>query len=208
MYRRCLKRIFDVCIAFVFLLLSFPLLLLLCLMVRIFLGSPIVFKQKRPGLNEKLFILYKFKTMRDIRDRNGSMLEDKSRLTKFGKILRSLSLDELPELINVLKGDMSLVGPRPLLSEYLPYYTDKQRLRHTVRPGITGWAQVNGRNHLTWEKKFEHDVWYVKNYSLLCDIKIIFLTFIKIFKREGINAVGQATMSRFDLECKKNHIFK
>lgn len=171
-------------------------------MVRIFLGSPILFKQQRPGLNEKLFTLYKFKTMRDIRDKNGNLLEDKDRLTKFGKILRSLSLDELPELINVLIGDMSLVGPRPLLMEYLPYYTEEQKLRHMVRPGITGWAQVNGRNHLTWKKKFECDIWYVKNYSFLIDVKIILITVVKIFKREGINAVGETTMSRFDLKCK------
>ena len=141
--------------------------------------------------------------MRDVRDNEGRLLSDEQRMTKFGTLLRSLSLDELPEFINVIKGEMSLVGPRPLLVEYLPHYTVQQAIRHTVRPGITGWAQINGRNALSWEKKFELDVWYVKNKSFLLDLKIILMTVIKIFKREGISAVGQATMTRFDLESTK-----
>jgi lipopolysaccharide/colanic/teichoic acid biosynthesis glycosyltransferase len=140
--------------------------------------------------------------MLNVLDKNGNLLGDESRLTKFGKILRSSSIDELPELWNVLKGEMSLVGPRPLLMEYLPFYSNEQRLRHRVRPGITGWAQVNGRNTLSWQKKFELDVWYVKHCSFMLDLRILFLTFIKIIKREGINAIGQATMSRFDTESK------
>ncbi len=203
MYRNGIKRIFDILAASVLLILSLPLLLLLCLLIRLFLGSPVIFRQSRPGLNEKPFCLYKFRTMRIARDKNGNLLDDEQRLTTFGKWLRSLSVDELPELVNVLKGDMSLVGPRPLLVEYLPYYTEEQRWRHTVRPGITGWAQINGRNALSWEKKFELDVWYVRHVSLILDIKILFLTLLKIIKREGINAAGYTTMSRFDLESQK-----
>jgi sugar transferase EpsL len=203
MYREWMKRVFDVIGAIVLLFLSLPLLLITSILIRIFLGTPIIFKQLRPGLNEKPFYLYKFRTMRDIKDKDGNFLPDVARLTPFGKCLRSLSIDELPEIINILKGEMSFVGPRPLLMEYLPFYSKEQRLRHSVLPGMTGWAQVNGRNTLSWEKKFELDVWYVKHKSFMLDIKIIFLTFVKIFKREGIHAVGQATMTRFDLESKK-----
>lgn len=205
MYYEWSKRIFDFIVASITLFFIFPLMILLCLLIRIFLGSPIFFRQLRPGMHEKPFYLYKFRTMRDTRDKQGNLLSDKERLTKFGKLLRSLSLDELPELINVLKGEMSLVGPRPLLMEYLPYYSKQQQLRHTVKPGLTGWAQINGRNAVSWEKKFELDVWYVTHRSFMLDLKIIFMTFIKIIKREGIHAVGQATMTRFDLEVKNNH---
>ncbi len=177
-----------------------PFLLLLCVLVYLFLGSPIIFKQQRPGLHEKPFFLYKFRTMLDAKDSNGNLLSDAERLTRFGRLLRMLSLDELPELINILKGEMSLVGPRPLLMEYLPYYSCRERLRHSVRPGITGWAQINGRNTLTWKKKFELDVWYVEHLSFRLDMEIIFKTIIKTINREGITAVGHATMTRFDKE--------
>jgi sugar transferase EpsL len=203
MYREWMKRVFDIFGAIVLLFLFLPLFLLIGILIRIFLGTPIIFKQLRPGLNEKPFYIYKFRTMRDTKDQSGNMLSDAERLTTFGKCLRSLSIDELPEIMNILKGDMSFVGPRPLLMEYLPFYSEEQRLRHSVVPGITGWAQVNGRNMLSWEKKFELDVWYVKHQSFFLDIKIIFLTIAKICKREGINAIGHATMSRFDLESKK-----
>lgn len=197
------KRIFDFIAASIILILLSPIILLLSFLVRFFIGSPIIFRQLRPGLNEKPFYLYKFRTMLDTKDKQGCLLSDDKRLTKFGTLLRSLSLDELPEFINVLRGEMSLVGPRPLLIEYLPFYTPQQRLRHNVRPGITGWAQINGRNTLNWEEKFEFDVWYIKHSSFALDIKIILLTLIKIIKREGINAKGHATMTRFDLESKE-----
>jgi sugar transferase EpsL len=203
MYRKRSKRFFDFILAFLLLILLLPILLLLILLVRIFLGSPIFFTQQRPGLNEKPFALYKFRTMLDIRDQQGNLLSDHERLTKFGKLLRHLSLDELPELINVLKGEMSLVGPRPLLMAYLPYYSQIERLRHTVRPGITGWAQINGRNTLSWKDKFELDVWYVNHCSLRLDMTVIFFTVIKIIKREGISAENHVTMTRFDEEAKK-----
>jgi sugar transferase EpsL len=203
MYCNWGKRVFDIILASVFLFLLFPLLVITAICVRIFLGSPILFIQLRPGLHEKPFYLYKFRTMRDKRDETNVLLSDEMRLTPFGKFLRSASLDELPELINIIKGEMSFIGPRPLLMDYLGHYSSEQRLRHTVRPGITGWAQVNGRNTLTWKKKFELDVWYVKHYSFLLDLKIIGMTIIKIVKREGINAEGQATMTRFDLEPKE-----
>lgn len=203
MYCKWGKRNFDIIVASLALVLLFPLLLFLSVLVRLFLGSPVFFKQIRPGLNEEPFQLYKFRTMLDARNEKGELLSDDKRLTTFGRFLRSLSLDELPELINVIKGDMSLVGPRPLLMEYLPFYTDRQRLRHHAKPGLTGWAQINGRNALTWEKKFELDVWYVEHRSLWLDLKILFLTVAKIIQREGISAEGYATMSRFDLEVQK-----
>lgn len=202
MYCKWSKRIFDIIIASIFLLVLSPILLFTSLLVYFFLGSPILFKQTRPGLNARPFQLYKFRTMLDLRDKQSNLLSDGQRLTKFGRLLRSLSLDELPELINVIKGDMSLVGPRPLLMEYLPFYTDQQRLRHRVKPGITGWAQINGRNTVSWEKKFELDVWYVEHCTFMLDLKIMLLTIIKILKREGISAKGEATMTRFDLENK------
>jgi lipopolysaccharide/colanic/teichoic acid biosynthesis glycosyltransferase len=178
-----------------------PLWILVLLLVAIInwlvLGRPVLFRQQRPGLGGKPFTIYKFRTMTDERDDQGKLLPDADRLTAFGRFLRSTSLDELPELFNVLKGDMSLVGPRPLLMEYLPRYTTEQMRRHEVRPGITGWAQVNGRNALTWEEKFQMDVWYVEHCSFWLDLKILWLTFIALVKREGITAQEHATMPKF-----------
>ncbi len=167
-------------------------------MVYFAFGRPIFFRQVRPGLNGKPFIMYKFRTMTNERDGDGNLLPDDRRLTSFGRFLRSTSLDELPELINVLKGEMSLVGPRPLLMEYLPLYSTEQFRRHEVKPGITGWAQVNGRNAISWEDKFKFDVWYVDNQSFWLDIKILWMTLVKVFKREGISQAGQATMEKFE----------
>jgi lipopolysaccharide/colanic/teichoic acid biosynthesis glycosyltransferase len=192
------KRLFEILVAALALLLFSPLLGLLALLVRIKLGSPIFFRQQRPGLHGRPFTLIKFRTMTDKRDAQGSLLPDAERLTKFGQFLRASSLDELPELWNVLKGEMSLVGPRPLLMQYLPLYTPEQMRRHGVRPGITGWAQVNGRNALTWEEKFALDVWYVDNHTFWLDMKIIFFTLWKIVKRDDINQPGQATMKPFE----------
>jgi sugar transferase EpsL len=191
------KRSFDILICVLALLLLSPILILAALLVRFQLGSPILFKQLRPGLHGRPFAIYKFRTMTDARDANGCLLSDAVRLTKLGRFLRATSIDELPEVFNVLKGDMSLIGPRPLLMQYLDRYTPEQARRHEVRPGITGWAQVNGRNAITWEEKFKLDVWYVDNQSLWLDIKIFFMTIWKIFKREGINQQGQATMEEF-----------
>lgn len=197
LYRRYFKRALDVVISLLTIIILSPLMLIVALLVRINLGSPVIFKQKRPGLNEKIFTLYKFRTMTDERDEKGELLPNHLRLTKFGKILRSTSLDELPELINILRGDMSLVGPRPLLIEYLPFYNEKQRQRHSVRPGLTGLAQVNGRNSISWEEKFEYDIKYVENISFLLDLKIILKTFLKVLKREGINSSQTVTMQKF-----------
>jgi sugar transferase EpsL len=191
------KRLFDLTLSALALLLLSPLLGLLAVLVRFKLGSPVLFRQQRPGLHGKPFTLIKFRTMTDQRDAQGNLLPDAERLTQFGKFLRASSLDELPELWNVLKGEMSLVGPRPLLLQYLPLYTPEQARRHEVRPGITGWAQVNGRNALSWEEKFALDVWYVDNHTLWLDLKIIFLTLLKIVKRDGINQPGMATMQAF-----------
>jgi len=196
-YHRVGKRLFDLLLAVPTLVVLSPLLTVLALLVRVNLGAPVLFRQTRPGLHGKPFILYKFRTMTDARDAQGNLLPDAERLTAFGRFLRATSLDELPELWNVLKGDMSLVGPRPLLMQYLDRYTPEQARRHEVRPGITGWAQVNGRNALTWEQKFALDVWYVDHVSFWLDIKIIALTFWKILKREGINQPGQATAEEF-----------
>lgn len=192
-----MKRLMDILGAMGGLLLLAPVIVLLSLLVRIKLGSPVLFRQTRPGRAGQAFQMAKFRTMTDARDAHGGLLPDADRLTGFGQFLRSSSLDELPELWNVLKGDMSLVGPRPLLMEYLPLYTERQARRHVVRPGITGWAQINGRNALTWEEKFELDVWYVENRTLWLDIKIIFLTVWKVVKRDDINQDGEATMTRF-----------
>lgn len=192
-----LKRVFDLVLTVPGVLVISPLLLVLALMVRLKHGSPILFCQTRPGLHGEPFKMYKFRTMTDERDAAGNLLSDARRLTRFGKFLRSTSLDELPELINVLKGEMSLVGPRPLLMEYLPLYSEEQARRHAVRPGITGWAQVNGRNAISWDDKFKLDVWYVDNQSFLLDIKILWLTFAKVFKREGISQEGEVTMTKF-----------
>lgn len=192
-----MKRIFDL----VLILLSFPLLfpvfIIVAILVKWKLGSPILYSQVRPGLNAKPFKMFKFRSMTDARDENGELLSDAERLTRFGRLLRSTSLDELPELWNVVKGDMSLVGPRPLLMEYVPLYSAEQARRHEVRPGITGWAQVNGRNSISWDERFKLDVWYVTNRSLWLDLKIIFLTLKKVVVREGISADGEATMTKF-----------
>ena len=192
-----MKRAFDLVVALIALLMLWPAILLVALLIRVKLGSPVLFKQTRPGLHGKPFNMLKFRSMLDATDKDGNPLPDEQRLTRFGRILRSTSLDELPGLINVLKGDMSLVGPRPLLMEYLPLYSDEQARRHNVRPGITGWAQVNGRNAISWEDKFKFDVWYVDNRSIGLDIKILFLTVKKVFVREGISAAGEATMAKF-----------
>ena len=192
-----MKRFIDLLFAIFVILIALPILLSLSMLVYFKLGSPIFFKQQRPGLGGQPFWLLKFRTMTDARDEGGVLLPDAQRLTAFGRFLRATSLDELPELFNVLKGDMSLVGPRPLLMQYLERYTPEQARRHEVRPGITGWAQVNGRNAITWEEKFKLDVWYVDNWSLWLDIKIIAMTIWKILKREGISHPGQATMEEF-----------
>ena len=192
-----MKRLFDFTAAALGLLLLAPLLLLLFALVRIKLGSPVLFRQTRPGLHGRPFQMVKLRTMTDARGPDGALLPDAERLTPFGRFLRSTSLDELPELWNVLRGDMSLVGPRPLLMEYLPLYTPEQARRHAVRPGITGWAQVNGRNALSWEEKFALDVWYVDHQSLALDIRILWLTARKVLAREGISAAGEATMGKF-----------
>lgn len=192
-----MKRLFDLSAALVGLILLSPLILVLILLIRLKLGSPVFFTQTRPGLHGKPFKMIKFRSMTDARDTDGNLLPDSIRLTAFGRFLRSTSLDELPELWNVLKGDMSLVGPRPLLMEYLPLYTSEQARRHESRPGITGWAQINGRNAISWEAKFKLDVWYVDNQSFWLDLKILVLTLKKVFVREGISAEGEATMSKF-----------
>jgi sugar transferase EpsL len=192
-----MKRIFDFFVALLALIALSPVLALTALLVRIKLGSPVIFHQTRPGLGARLFRLHKFRTMTDARDAKGELLPDEIRLTSFGKFLRSTSLDELPELWNVIRGEMSLVGPRPLLAKYLERYSPEQLRRHEVRPGITGWAQINGRNALTWEQKFALDVWYVDHHSLWLDIKILALTVWKIIQRDGINEPGQATAQEF-----------
>ena len=195
---RVIKRIMDIMLSLVVFILLWPILLVVGILVRINLGSPILFKQERVGHGNTKFIMYKFRTMKDAQDKNGRQLPDSERLTKFGKILRSTSLDELPEFINILKGDMSLIGPRPLLVQYLAMYNGEQIKRHNVRPGLTGWAQINGRNAISWTEKFKLDVWYVENWSLKLDIKIFFLTIYKVFKREGISEEGEVTASYFD----------
>lgn len=192
-----LKRIFDVVASGSALLVLSPVLVGVAYLVRKNLGSPVLFTQVRPGLNGKPFKMVKFRTMRDAVDAHGNALPDDQRLTPFGQFLRSASLDELPELWNVLKGDMSLVGPRPLLMEYLPLYSPEQARRHEAKPGVTGWAQINGRNAISWEDKFKLDVWYVDNQSLWLDIRILFMTVKKVVVRDGISADGEATMTRF-----------
>jgi len=196
-YEKYIKRPQDFCCAFLATIVLFPLILVIAFLVRFKLGSPIIFKQERPGLNGKVFMLYKFRTMTDERDENGVLLSDDIRLTPFGKLLRSTSLDELPELINIIKGDMSVVGPRPLLVQYLPLYNEFQARRHEVRPGFTGYAQVHGRNSISWEDKFEKDVYYVDHVSFLGDWKIIFQTIKTVIIREGINSGSSATMEIF-----------
>ena len=192
-----IKRVFDLFLVLLSLPLILPIYLLLVLLVLAKFNSPILFKQSRPGLHGKIFNIYKFRSMTNESDKEGVLLSDELRLTKFGKLLRSTSLDELPSLWNVLKGEMSLVGPRPLLVEYLPLYSSKQARRHEVKPGITGWAQVNGRNAISWDEKFDLDVWYVDNKSILLDIRILCMTIIKVITRSGISQDRQATMEKF-----------
>ncbi len=197
LYRTRLKRLLDFCAATIGLLLLSPLLALLALLIRIKLGSPVLFSQTRPGLGCQPFDLIKFRTMTDARDDDGNLLPDAERLTRFGRFLRKSSLDELPELWNVIKGDMSMVGPRPLLMEYLPLYSPEQARRHDLRPGITGWAQVNGRNAISWNDKFKLDIWYVEHVSLRVDMRIMYLTILRVTRQNGIAAEGEATMSKF-----------
>lgn len=196
-YRRYFKRPMDFVLALCAIIVLSPVFLIVALLVKINLGSPVIFKQQRPGLNEKIFTLYKFRTMTDERDENGELLPDSVRLTRFGKFLRSTSLDELPELFNILKGDMSFIGPRPLLVQYLPLYNDYQKRRHGMRPGLSGLAQVSGRNSLSWEEKFNLDVEYVDNVNFIEDLRILLLTIIKVLKREGINSDKAETMEPF-----------
>lgn len=192
-YERVFKRFFDILLSGLALLILSPLLLVLAILVRVNMGAPILFRQERPGKDEKIFKLYKFRSMSDKRDENGNLLSDEERLGRFGKLLRSTSLDELPELWNIFKGDMSLVGPRPLLVEYLPYYTEQEHHRHDVRPGLTGLAQVNGRNNLSWEMKFDYDTKYIDSISFFSDISIVFLTFYRVFNRSGVQVNTQTS---------------
>lgn len=198
MYKKFFKRFLDIIISLCAIIILLPVYLIISILVLIFMGWPIVFKQPRPGKNEKIFNMYKFRTMSNKKDKDGKLLPDKDRLTKFGAFLRKTSLDELPELFNILLGKMSIVGPRPLVVQYLPYYTKEERHRHDVRPGLTGWAQVNGRNNLNWDERFKLDVEYVKNISLKFDIKIIILTIKKVVKASDINVRGTGKTIDFD----------
>lgn len=197
LYANYLKRVVDLCLAAMALFVLSPVLLLIAIILLLRMGRPVFFVQRRGGKGGKVFSLYKFRTMSSVRDEQGDLLPDAARLTRVGSFLRKTSLDELPEIVNILRGEMSFVGPRPLLSKYLALYTPEQMRRHEVRPGMTGWAQVNGRNHLTWEEKFALDVWYVDHLSFGLDLKILFLTVIKMLKQEGISQPGEATMEEF-----------
>jgi sugar transferase EpsL len=199
-YRKFGKRFFDLVLVIPGLILISPMLLLVAIVAKFKIGSPVLFQQERPGIHGKIFKMVKFRSMRNDRDANGELLPDEVRLVPFGKLLRATSLDEFPELWNVIKGEMSLVGPRPLLAKYLDRYNSTQARRHEVRPGITGWAQINGRNAITWEEKFDYDVWYVDNLSFFLDVKILALTVLKVFKRSGTSAEGHATMPEFGRE--------
>jgi lipopolysaccharide/colanic/teichoic acid biosynthesis glycosyltransferase len=192
-----MKRVFDFILASFLIILFLPIYIIVGLLILKKMGRPILFRQQRPGLNGKIFGIYKFRTMTNERDKNGNLLPDEQRLVGIGKFIRSTSLDELPQLFNVLKGDMSFVGPRPLLIEYLDLYNDEQKRRHDVKPGITGWAQVNGRNAISWEQKFEYDVWYVDHQSFILDMKILWMTFLKVLKRSDISSDSSATMEKF-----------
>lgn len=196
-YEKYIKRPLDFILSLIALICLSPILLIVAILVRVKLGSPVIFKQKRPGKDEKIFTLYKFRTMTDEKDESGDLLPDSQRLTKFGKFLRSTSFDELPELINIIKGDMSIVGPRPLLVQYLERYNQEQRRRHEVRPGLTGLAQVSGRNAISWEKKFNKDVEYIDNITFIGDVKIIFKTVINVIKKDGISSENSVTMEEF-----------
>lgn len=198
MYVKVIKPFFDFLFAFIGLLLSLPFALIIVILLVLFQNGKVFFYQNRPGKNERIFKVIKFKTMRDAYGDNGRLLPDSERLTWIGKFIRKTSLDEIPQLFNIIKGDMSFIGPRPWLLEYLDLYTQEQRRRHNVKPGISGWAQVNGRNTLNWEARFKYDLYYVDNISFLLDLKIIFLTIIKVFMREGVNADGNATMKKFE----------
>lgn len=197
MIYKYIKRILDIISSLLAIIILSPLLAVTAVLVKTKLGSPVLFKQERPGKDEKIFTLMKFRTMTDERDENGELLPDDIRLTKFGKFFRSTSIDELPELFNILKGDMSVIGPRPLLVKYLPRYNEHQHRRHEVRPGLSGWAQVNGRNSISWEEKFDLDVEYVDNYSFAMDVKILFMTILNVLKKEGISSETSATMEVF-----------
>lgn len=204
MYKKYIKRLLDIILSLIGIIITFPILIITGILVMIFLGRPAIFKQKRPGKNEKIFTMYKFRTMTNKKDKDGNLLPDEERLTKFGRFLRKTSLDELPEFFNILKGDMSFIGPRPLLVEYLDYYTEEEKHRHDVRPGLTGLAQVNGRNLLSWEEKFKLDVEYVNNITFKNDIKIIFKTIKTVLIREGINSKNSETMEKFYRKKDKN----
>ena len=197
MYRRFFKKLIDRLVALFLLIVLSPLMAVVALAIYLNMGSPILFRQRRPGEGEEIFTIYKFRTMSMERDENGELLPDERRLGPLGRRLRSLSLDELPQLFNIVKGDMSFVGPRPLLDEYLPLYDERQRRRHEVTPGITGWAQVNGRNAISWKEKFEYDLWYVEHQSFSLDMKILWMTLVKVLRREGIAHEGSATMEKF-----------
>ncbi len=196
-YRNYIKPFLDRTLAIALLVVSAPIMAGVALLIYMCMGRPVLFCQRRPGKDGKIFTIYKFRTMTDERDEKGRLLPDDKRLKGVGKLIRALSLDELPQLFNVLKGEMSFVGPRPLLEEYLPLYNARQRRRHDVLPGITGWAQVNGRNAISWEEKFEYDLWYVEHQSFALDLKIVWLTLLKVLKREGISQTGEATMEKF-----------
>ncbi len=197
MYKLFFKRVFDLLLSIIGLLILSPVFIIVLILLMINNNGRPFFFQKRPGKNEHIFKIIKFKTMNDKKGENGALLSDEDRLTSVGEFIRKTSLDEIPQLINVFKGDMSLIGPRPLLPEYLPLYNSEQKKRHNVKPGITGWAQINGRNAISWQKKFEYDVWYVNNIGFLTDLKIFFKTFTKVLKSEGINREGEATTTRF-----------
>ncbi|MEK5079735.1 sugar transferase [Solibacillus sp. FSL W7-1436] len=204
-YSRFIKRPMDFLLALIALIVLSPILLIITILVRIKLGSPVLFIQERPGKDAKIFKMYKFRTMSDARDDKGKLLPNEIRLTKFGKMLRSTSLDELPGLINIIKGDMSIIGPRPLLIDYLPLYNEHQKKRHNVRPGLSGLAQVNGRNAITWEQKFDYDVRYIEEITFINDMKIIFNTILKVLKRADINSSDQVTMERFTGTKQQNY---
>lgn len=203
MYKKYIKRLLDIVISLIALIVLSPIMLIVAILVRIKLGTPVIFKQERPGKDEKIFKLYKFRSMSDKKDEKGKLLPDSQRLTKFGKILRATSLDELPELLNILKGEMSLIGPRPLAVCYLPYYNEEEKKRHTVRPGLTGLAQINGRNALNWEERFSYDIEYVENITFINDLKILFKTVYKVFKRDGVVTRGTGKTIDFDEYRKK-----
>lgn len=206
MYKKYIKRILDIILSLIAIIITLPIFLIVGILVLIFIGQPAIFRQKRPGKNEKIFTMYKFRTMTNKKDEDGNLLPDELRLTKLGKFLRKTSLDEIPEFINILKGDMSFVGPRPLLVEYLPYYAKEEHHRHDVRPGLTGLAQVSGRNLLNWNDKFQKDLEYVNNITFINDVKIIIDTIKIVFKREGITDNKSATMTRLNIERKKVNV--